>query len=60
MWKKMYGGTGLVSEKTEDLYAEHNERLEAATSSYFGTVEFLLYIYSVPVDKNHWKIRSRC
>ena len=58
--KKMYGGTGLVSEKTEALFAESNERVEAATSSYSATGEFLQYIYSVPVDKNHQKIRSRC
>ena len=58
--KKMYGGTGLVSEKTEALYAEPNERVEAATSSYSATGEFLQYIYSVPVAKNHQKMRSRC
>ena len=28
-WKK-YGGAGLISEKTEALYAELNERVEAA------------------------------
>ena len=33
--EKNYGGTGLISEKTEALYAELNERVEAATSSYF-------------------------
>ena len=58
--KKKYGGTGLVSEKTEALYAELNERVEAATSSYSATGEFLQYIYSVLVAKNHQKIRSRC
>ena len=56
----MYGGTGLVSEKTEALYAEPNERVEATTSSYSTTGEFLRYIYSVSVAKNHQKIRSRC
>ena len=56
----MYGGTGLVSEKTEALYAEPNERVEAATSSYSATGEFLQYIYSVPVANNHQKIQSRC
>ena len=30
--EKKYGGTGLVSEKTEALYAELNERVEAAIS----------------------------
>ena len=58
--EKKYGGTGLVSEKTEALYAELNERVEAATSSYSATGEFLQYIYSVLVAKNHQKIRSRC
>ena len=29
--EKKYGGTGLISEKTEILYAEFNERAEAAT-----------------------------
>ena len=53
-------GTGLVCEKTEALYAEPNERVEAATSSYFAIGKFLQYIYSVPVAKNHQKMRSRC
>ena len=35
-WKK-YGGTGLISEKTEALYAELNKRDEAATISYSVT-----------------------
>ena len=52
----MYGGTGLVSEKTEALYAEPNERVEAATSRYSATGEFLQYIYSVLAAKNHQKI----
>ena len=52
----MYGGGGLVSEKTEALYAEPNERVEAATSRYSETGEFLQYIYSVPVAKNHQKM----
>ena len=59
-WKKMYGGTGLVSEKTEALYVEPNERVEATTSSYSTTGEFLRYIYSVSVAKNHQRIRSKC
>ena len=45
-WKK-YGGTGLLSEKTEALHAEPNERAEAATSSYSAEVDFLQYIYSM-------------
>ena len=32
--EKMYGGTGLISEKTEALYVEHNERVEAATNDF--------------------------
>ena len=52
-------GTGLVSEKTKVLYAEPNERVEAATSSYSATGKFLQYIYSVSVAKNHQKIRLR-
>ena len=48
-----YGGTGLLSEKTEALHAELNERAEAATSSYSAEVDFLQYIYLVLVAKNH-------
>ena len=58
--KKKYGGTGLVSTKTEPLYAELNERVEAATSSYSATGKFLECIYSVFMAKNHQKIQSRC
>ena len=53
-------GFGLVPEGTEALYAELNERVEAATCSYSATGEFLQYIYSVLVAKNHQKIRSQC
>ena len=59
-WKRKYGSTGKVSEKTEALYAELNERVEAATSSSSATGEFLQYIYSVLVDKNRQMISSRC
>ena len=38
--KKKYGGTGLVCEKTEALYGELNERVEAATSSYLQQANF--------------------
>ena len=48
-----YGGTGLISEKVQALYAEINERVEAATSGYSATCNFLQYIYSVLVAKNH-------
>ena len=34
-------GTGLISEKTEALYAELNERVEAATTNYSITDDFL-------------------
>ena len=51
---------GLISEKTEALYAELNERVEAATSIYSVTDDFLQCIYSVPVTENHPNIRSRC
>ena len=57
--KKIWG-TGLVSEKMEPLYAELNERGEAATSSYSATDKFLQYIYSALVAKNHQEIRSGC
>ena len=39
-WKK-YGGTGLISEKTEVLCTELNDRTEAATGSYHGTGDSL-------------------
>ena len=42
--KRKYGGTELVSEKTEALFAEINERVEAATSTYSATGEFLQYV----------------
>ena len=58
--KKKYGSTGLISEKTEVLYVEFNERAEAATSSYSAPGDFLLYNYSVLVAKNQKKIRLRC
>ena len=50
----------LISEKTGVLYAELNEREEAATGSYFVTGDSLQYIYSVLVTKNHRNIQSRC
>ena len=49
---------GLISGKIEALYAELNERLESATSSYFVTDNFLQFIYSVLVTKNHQKFMS--
>ena len=53
----MYGSTGLVSEKAEALFAEPNERVEAATSSYTATGKFLRYIYSVSVAQNHQEVK---
>ena len=35
------GGTELISEKKTLLYAELNEKVEAATSSYSATGDFL-------------------
>ena len=46
-------GTGLIPEKKEVLYSELNEKAGAATSSYSATSNFLQYIYSVLVAKNH-------
>ena len=60
--KKKKGGYGinfLKKKKKKALYAELNKRVEAATSSYSATGEFLQYIYSVLVVKNHQKIWSR-
>ena len=45
--EKKYGGTGLISEKTEVLCAVLNERAEEATGSYSVIGDSLQYIYSV-------------
>ena len=37
-----------------------NEGAEAATGSYPAIGDFLQYIYSAPVIKNHRNIRSGC
>ena len=50
----------ISEEKIETLYAELNERAEAATSHYSATGDFLQYIYFVLVAKNYQKVRSRC
>ena len=47
------GVRGQFLKKTEALYAELNKRAETATISYFVTGDFLHYIYSVPMTKNH-------
>ena len=44
---------GLLSEKTEALHAEFNEREEAATRSYPAEVDFLQHIHSVLAAKIH-------
>ena len=54
------GVTGLLSEKKEVLYAEFNERTEAATSSYSATSNILQYIYSVFLAKSGQKNQSKC
>ena len=51
--EKKCGGTGLLSEKTEALHAEINERMEEATGCYSAEVDFLLYVYSFLVAKDH-------
>ena len=51
--KKKYRGAALISEETEALYVELNERAEAVTSSHSTAGDFLQYIYSVLVAKNH-------
>ena len=43
----------FLKKKTENLNVELNERLGAATSSNSSAVNFLQYIYSVLVAKNH-------
>ena len=58
--EKKCGGVGLISEKTEVLCAELNERVEAVTGYYSVTVDSLQYAYSVPVPKKHRNIRSIC
>ena len=40
-------GEGLISEKTEVLYAELYEKVKAATGKYPVTGDFLQYIYSL-------------
>ena len=56
--KKIWG-YGLIYEKMEALYAELNERAEAATRSFSVAGDILQYIYPLPVTKNHENIRPR-
>ena len=58
--EKKYGGTELISDKTEALYVELNERAEAATSSYSAPSDFSQYTYSVLVAENQKKITISC
>ena len=58
--KKRGGRYGVLSEKKEALYAEFNERAEAATSSYSTTSNILQYIYSGFLAKSGQKNQSEC
>ena len=54
--KKNIGGTGLLSVETEALFAELNKRAKADINCCSATDNFLQYICSVLVAKNHQKI----
>ena len=43
----------VLSEKTKALHVELNKRAETVTSSHPAEVDFLQYIYSVLMAKNH-------
>ena len=58
--EKILGYGVDLEKKTEALFPELNERAEAATSSYSVIGDFLQYIYSMLVTKNHQNARSRC
>ena len=49
--EKKYWSIGLISEKTEALYAELNKREEAAISNYSVRGNFLQCIFSVLVRR---------
>ena len=51
---------GYFLKKTEVLYSEHNKRAEAAKSSCSAACNFLQYIDSMIMAKDHLKMRSRC
>ena len=51
--KKKNRRMGLISGKKQALYVEVNKRAEAAISSHSATGNFLQYLYSVLVTKNH-------
>ena len=44
--KRKCGIRGLIFEKTEAFYAKLNEKVEANSTSYFTTSNFLQYIYT--------------
>ena len=50
--EQKYGSTGKLSERTEALHAELNERGEVAISIYSTEVDFLQYIYSILLARN--------
>ena len=58
--KKIWGYGVSFWKNGSFVYAELNETVEAATSSYCAAGEFLRYIYSVLLAKNQQNIRSRC
>ena len=58
--KKIWGYEFSFWKNVSFVYAEFNITVEAATSSYSATGEFLRYIYSVLVAKDHENIQSRC
>ena len=54
------GVRGQLLKKRKLWICRSYEIVEAAASSYSETGEFLRYIYSVLVAKNHQNIRSKC
>ena len=58
--EKNMGVLGYLLKKRKLFICRTYERVEAATSSYSVTGEFLRYTHSVLVAKNHQKIRSKC
>ena len=52
MLSEKMGLPAYFLKRTEALYAELNEKVEAVISSYSAAVDFLQYIYLVLVAKN--------
>ena len=48
---------GLITEKTDILYAELNERAEGAIDSYSVTDDFLHNTHSVPSESSEHSIK---